>query len=653
MRSKSKKRSSTIDTSQKLGGQKITEHRVFALAIPPERLKTESDLRAELSQLESEHRKLKAVQNAIFIAIVNINNKFKDIISQIRIHERRFLESYFPHREKEFLEWLKKETEKSNEEIPVPTLSEKERRHLRSLYTKIARITHPDVDKNREYAHLFDEAAKAHRRGDVVTLEHILEELETHKPVYSSSFQTTIKELTERRNKLKTLIEHIRKNISELELFGIEAKKYISPDFRFNNEVFGKAVEILLHSRLESYGNLEKEGEVSPTPTKGISTGTSLVLSMPIMDLSIISEQEKEAMLRQRLERILKQLDRITPYYHGHVGGDITLRIASDESLFSEHLQIFVNKPVDFSREYGKNEMHLPLDESRVIELTASTRNGILFLSYPDGRIIIPKHVLQDKYANAMAALELAEKVLSKPLRVLTAFNPFKGNPIPILGDYAEHTHSGLSPEYKLDTISEVIVARLLRTMALVKIPRLIERKFVKNRYVWVEELDSSFSYDGKEEPGQTVKISINKGAHVVTGTVIEMEDRVYFVDPFTKLIRCHKVNWEGYLNINNQTVPFSMEFRSNNDSIVVLGDVIGDSIKDHHDGFELQLSINEKSINLSYRKSKSNDYHLMVDGIEEELLPELLFKIVETLQVAKVSGIFIDKLRERNLEYI
>jgi len=643
-------------TTKHMAEERVNGNPITALAIPPERIKNESDLRSEINGLEATRKKLKDATDSIFHAFASCSEDFAKMIATIRKHEREILESYFPNMEKEMLAWLK-EAPKLDMKIPRAKLSPDENTRLKKLYRTIAKAMHPDHDLSERYANLFKEAALAYQRGDLMAIEQIAEELETGHPVYSRNLRSTLEELTERRDLLKSLISELEKSIEKMDLAGVEAKIYLGQDLRFNHRAFKDAVENELRSKVQSYCEPD-EGHEATSPAKGIrpSKETTLIPSQPIHAISVISDEEKERILKLRIGCVVERLDMICPYYKGQFGFPRNIWLQSDESTVANHVQAGVNTVLEWNRDYGENDWQLPLDDSRIVQFRSGGRH-CTFLSYPDGHIAIPKIVLRDSYSNSLSVLDLLEKLLEQPLRVLHTYDTIRGNRLIILGDYEEHTSRHISPEYRLDSVSEVILERLLRAMCLLKIPILIEHKFEKKQYVWVEDLQNSFLYTGKQKKkdGEEVelKVRVDGRLRTVRGSIVEMEDEEPFDDPYDKLSRCHEVTWEGTLTMDGQQMPFSMLYKKE----------FGSGFLWHSDeatlkrswDFEIDLAVNNKPIHIEYkRQGNSLDPKLTINGIGEELLPDLLFKTVERLRITKVQGIYIDRnCRKQTIDYL
>ncbi|MBW3014505.1 hypothetical protein KY335_04685 [Candidatus Woesearchaeota archaeon] len=609
-----------------------------SLAIPQERIKAESDLRSEINNLEGQYKRTKAAYDDILKALGEIINEFREKMAQIQEHERRSLESYFPENEEKLLGWIALEGKALAKE-GLSLLSPKDQELCKALFRSIAKIAHSDKDPEGNYADLFKEASNAYEKGDLFTLQLIKKELDTKVDVYSRRLDSTMDELIEERDALRRLLIQLNKQLKVFEFCGVNISNYLDKQLKLNLVSLKKSIKHALDLKLQSYGDVGiKKERVSQQP----SNETALSVMEQEKTLTLMSDEEKEKFIVARLEKIAKRLDAITPYYNGFLSHPLYLEIKNDESRYAERLRVMkdVMTEIDIRR-----KENLSYDGSHLISFDAKLgRGGCYFFLYPDGKITIPESE-KERYVEYMQLLNGFDDLLSKPIRVLEVTDLSLRYPEPILGYYGIYEY--YDDHYKLTDRNEIVLQRLLQAMVLLKLPRIYPTKTVTKQYVFVEESYDSFPYDGssgKKEKKDIVEMTVKDDSgkeQVVKGKIVEVEDIEFEEDqPFYKLLGSDYVEFEGYLDIKNQKIPFFMAYTSNN--FRSLSSSVN-SIKSG--GFWLKMTINHKEVTIRYDQvPSSGKYVLTLNSIEEDLLPDLLFKIVERLRIEKVRG--------RNLNY-
>lgn len=605
------------------------------IAIPEERAKSERELRSEIINLEAKYERLKSTYDGMIAVIANISDEFKDEISKIREEERKTLESYFEDHEQRLLDWIAVKGEEEQIQL-LEQFSEEHQDLCKKLYRSIALQTHPDHDPEGIHIVKFEEANEAYECGDIFTLRLIRKELDSGDDSYSRHLGGTIDELTKKRDDTAILVQQLNKHVQEFEFGGIKISDYLS-ESRLNTRKLNSDIRVALGRKLRSYEALERKEE----EPEEVSEETALVKAQPGDALTIIDEETKERNLETKIRRVLKKIDRISPYYPGFGDSEIfCIFMYSDESDFSERLNV-LSSCIDYT---AKGHDRVLPEYRRLIDIGDLSRDICRFLLDYGGEIIIPEQT-KNRYTETIRALDNAENMLDKPIRVLTV--SYEGQNRPILGAYYEHTcETWLDQKYRLTSTNEIMFNRLVRAMALLKIPRITVYEDVIEQDVYVEETEDCYPYDGSSGPrkdGDIVKMRVHeKNANrELTGREIDIRGRITDVearqldDPrFHRLLGCSRINFQGYLDLE-QKVPFSMNYKSDGALCHSIH-----SIRDSG-GVELEMTINKKNVSIKYdRVPGSNDYVLNIVGMEAELFPDLVFKIVESLRIEKVRGV-------------
>ncbi len=624
----------------------MTDFPPDALAIPEERIKTEANLRTEIGSLEGKYQQLKGAYDSILAVMGRISDDFKEEILLIRQQERKILESYFPQQQEKFLEWILEESQASPNAI-TPHLSPEDQTLCKALYRKIVLITHPDRDSEGKHLRLFKAASEAYTNHDIFTLQLVRQELETEKDVYSRRFHLTLDDLVAKKADLEILNSQLHKHLGDLEFAGIELAAYLTAEFKLDVGRLNADIRTALGKKICGYAPLQEIKTTSSTPT--LSTETALIRAEEDTSLALIDNDEKEHFLRSRIQNLVQRINRLTPYFSGLIGSGIYLRIMSDESCFADRVVIHH----DTFGEIRRTERGLPDDESKLIEFDANVKGRLNFLLYPSGNVVIPRDKLND-YGRSAQVLDRVAEVFSQRLKILDVADP-RGNILPILGSYDEYTSSPLlQSEYQLSNTNEVLLARLLRALILMKVPRLVLYEDVLRQYVYVGRTKNSYLYDGScgtKQDGDRVRMKIrnqqdqqDQSERLISGEIVTIEERQLVEDSFGELLGCNEVHFTGQLSVQEQKIPAKIDYRSSHD----VGSAIP-TIKNTF-GFELQIDVGGKKVAVHYdRMPDSNEYALSIKGIAGELFPELVFQLVEYFRAETVKG----KYFRKELEYL
>lgn len=610
-----------------------------ALAIPDERVQTESDLRAKIAELNIKFGKLKTLRKQITRIIDKLEEECGEEMQEIRKYKRKELLGLFPELDEEVLKWIAivgKEEKKGFE-----LLSPDDKDTCKLLYRQIAQELHPDRypdEYPEENAELMKAAAKAFEEGDIFTLRLIAKELEADGGgEYSRLLHSALDELKKEYIELELLVKELNSMINAMGVAGVKAGEHIVED-RLMEEAFSSAVMWAISEKMRECSIPERKLE--EVKEQELSDETGLVKAEPEIMPAVIDEQEKEKTLIQRIQGVIARVRLISRYYAGLENYGNFIQIYTDESDVAKRVRIYNETRSDGA--VGIHRKEIPKDTNLIAIDIGMVQKVCYFLIDSDGKITIPDSE-KKQYAEAMSALDDAAEILSKPIRVLLVPDT-RGLMMPILGHYEEHTDKRwLAKRYRMDDSTEIMLGRLMRAIVFLKTPRTKFWRYDTTYKVKVSGTDEVFDYDGssgEKQPGDIVEMQITernprtqeREKRTVRGHIIYMEDVVEEDKRFDRFLGCSQMMYEGHLSINSEEIPFSMELRGNRGFYGSLRDM-GE--------FSVRITINDKIISIHYGKGKeTNERRVHINGIEERLFPSLVFRIVESLVVTKIHGV-------------
>ncbi|MBT5022945.1 hypothetical protein HOK51_03075 [Candidatus Woesearchaeota archaeon] len=638
-----------------------------SVSIPDERVRTEQELRQEVMTLNSQYTELKEGYDSIIAGITQVMNSFGDELSQIRKYEREKLEDTFQSREKEILEFMLKqgdETNSLNEVKGLELLSEEEQTMCKATYLGIAMLTHPDKLKGLEqedvekYSELFKEAAYAYKEGNMFILQMIKKEIESGIKNATNYLKKDADLLNQEKTELEYLISQLKQHMTDMEVSGLKIKEFTSEKYKFNQTQFKTKFGSSLRKKLEKYLESRVEQELDlfadkideKKKDKIEEPKSSALISVPkSQDLELVDDETREKIMRSQIKNLITKFDRLSEYYKGFEGSGLLLKLLADESEYAKKISISHDVMGEHSIELNNGTV-----KGNLIRIETFITNFASFSLDSDGKIEFSKAQLES-YASNSNVFSVADEILNKPIRALQVGH--RGEYWNILGGYEEHDNKWIREDLRISNVNEIAVTRILRTLALLKIPRL--RKWAKHKelHVFDEEICESHKYDGSSgsvKIDDVVDMTVSEydkesKEHVerkIHGTVFEFEDERIEDETYNRLLACSEVEFSGEFELGSKKVPFYLKYNSPSSLNSKLF-----SIKDGYGAAKIEIRINNKQVLINYKNSgrKNTGSMMTVSGMDEDLLPDLMFKIVENLKVTKVKG----KLYRKEIEYM
>ncbi len=638
----------------------------------------EDELRQDVLRLKGKYSELKVKYYTVLHIKEELEQEFDKEMRTLRELSRKFLEGYFTTDEQGFLAWLRQKGEGSAhslEERVIAQLDPEEQKLCKSIYHSIAHLTHSDKSNDPEMRELFNQAAEAYKTGNLFALRFLWKEMQSEENPLSELLSLSTGKLLDEKYKLEWLLSRMENEADSFEFAGVNVKGYYQDGALLRTELFTSVRKVLLEQIRMYQEKLGIETVMKPEPStaaklasasQGLMLASDINTALAFLDRDALVPVPLEEQLGQiniGLKYLREKLGMITPYYTGHHGEGIILKISEDESVVERRLQIFSD-----SMDYGfKCEWGCPEDVGNVIELSASFFRRLFYLEYAPteenqlGRFRLPP-TMSKNAAGILSVLSEAKEILSKPLRCVEV--SYDTHLFSLLGHYDEYTNTDMRFGLRTDDSNEIIINRIMRTILLAKVPRLkIYDEHYPEQYV-INQLSGgyegeSFLFDEGElekvhKQGEVVQFTAIKYERKessslmipikvkVKGVIEQSETRKLVEDTFHHLLGCREAEFEGYFNLEKKRIPFHLQYQGMDDPI---GNFASGFLRACHGDIEIRMLVNYKEVVVKSVRTdtlgldKPAGRTLKVEGIDSILLPDLLYKVVGNLVIDKVNG--------------
>lgn len=616
----------------------------------------------DIVNLKKENSDLIKIKKNLEECLSDIDCQFSQQISEINYYAKKQLLWLFPNNKESFIDWLMNkhgsndsQDLKESEDTPF-SISEDEERIIKSLHRAIVKMT---ID-NENLKDLFIRATEAKQNNNLLVLKAIYEELNTGGGEYSYLLQIDWDKLNEEYKNLSDVNTYLHKLIANINFFDVKIIDYYNKDnWIIDIQKLKWDIQAQIDKELNYYKNLSSSSKINPVvwntgqEVMNIVNWNHLEIRRELkqwkqifnnQELQLLSIDQKEQLLNKLLDQILPLIDKLSPYYRRLNNSSwIILRIFENESNHSKKVNI-LDDSICLREFLEKNNIKSIKDLASLCLITLWTDTMGNFIRYWEdlekNRFMPKKEILEEERGLPyyIKMLNLIYEIMQKPVSVMDVSDN-TWSYISILWNYEEY----LDKDKKTVDIKCMFLNRLIRTLMLLKIPRICHYVKVKLPYIKTAN-NQIYSYYWEEDvkEGELVKqkISIWREDSEISWKIIFV-DKNEKEDSFRDLLGSEDITIDGYLLLTWSKLPFKF---------IYSGASIGNNLKHISSGrfneILIQIIINNQAIII--KKIKDD---IIIEWIEEKLLPDLLSEIVNSLQVNSVQ--FSNQDEEESIYFI